>query len=117
MNKIRLIFFGLMAFLMTTSISLAQEQKLSANEITQFKNGVITQAKAIKSLKTDFVQYKHMSFLFNEIETSGNMVFQAPNLLNWRYTKPYQYSIVFKQGKIHINDQGNNSRFDASVNK
>lgn len=117
MNRIRLILFGLMAFLMTTSITFAQEQKLSTTEITQFKNGVTAQAKAIKSLKTDFVQRKHMSFLSNEIETSGNMVFQAPNLLNWKYTKPYQYSIVFKQGKIDINDQGNKSSFDASGNK
>ena len=97
--------------------SFAQEQKLSSSEITKFKSDVIKQSETIKSLKTDFVQYKHLSFLSKEIETSGNMVFQTPDLLNWKYTKPYQYSIVFKKGKIHINDQGNKSSFDASSNK
>ena len=97
--------------------SFAQEQKLSSSEITKFKSDVIKQSETIKSLKTDFVQYKHLSFLSKEIETSGNMVFQTPDLLNWKYTKPYQYSIVFKKGKILINDQGNKSSFDASSNK
>lgn len=117
MNKIRNVFFSLIAVFAVISSSFAQQQKLSANELTQFKSGVTEKSKKIKSLKTDFVQHKHMSFLSNDIETSGNMVFQAPDLLNWRYTKPYQYSIVFKKGKIHINDQGNKSSFDASGNK
>lgn len=112
MNKVLQIFFILWSF-----SALGQEQKLSTVEITTFKSEVMQQSEKIKSLKTDFVQYKHLSFLSNEIETSGNMVFQAPDLLNWKYTKPYQYSIVFRKGKIHINDQGNKSSFDASGNK
>src|SRR5690554_2296023 len=104
-------------FILWSFSSFAQEQKLSTAEITTFKKEVMQQSEKIKSLKTDFVQYKHLSFLSREIETSGNMVFQAPDLLNWKYTKPYQYSIVFRKGKIHINDQGNKSSFDASSNK
>ncbi len=112
MIKALQIFFILWSF-----SSFAQEQKLSTAEISTFKNGVMQQSEKIKTLKTDFVQYKHLSFLSREIETSGNMVFQAPDLLNWKYTKPYQYSIVFRKGKIHINDQGNKTSFDASTNK
>lgn len=117
MNNIKITILSIVACTLMLPNLFAQEQKLSANEITQFKNSVIKKSETIKSLKTDFVQYKHLSFLSNEIETSGNMVFQAPDLLNWRYTKPYQYSIVFQKGKIHINDQGNKSSFDASGNK
>ncbi len=94
-------------------IGFAQEQKMSNSEISNFKNEVTKETKNIKSLKTDFVQYKHMDFLSKDIETSGKMVFKAPNLLNWHYTKPYQYSIVFKNNKIYINDQGNKSTVDA----
>lgn len=94
-------------------IGFAQEQKMSNSEITAFKNDVTKETKNIKSLKTDFVQYKHMDFLSKDIETSGKMFFKAPNLLNWQYTKPYQYSIVFKNNKIYINDQGNKSTVDA----
>lgn len=112
MRRALQIFFILWSF-----SSLAQEQKLSTAEIASFKKEVMQQSEKIKSLKTDFIQYKHLSFLSREIETSGKMVFQVPDLLNWKYTKPYQYSIVFKNGKIHINDQGNKSSFDASSNK
>lgn len=94
-------------------IGFAQEQKMSNSEITNFKAEVTKETKNIKTLKTDFVQYKHMDFLSKDIETSGKMAFKAPNLLNWQYTKPYQYSIVFKNNKIYINDQGNKSTVDA----
>lgn len=94
-------------------VSFAQEQKMSSSEITHFKNDVEKETKNIKTLKTDFIQYKHMDFLSKDIETSGKMAFKAPNLLNWQYTKPYQYSIVFKNNKIYINDQGNKSTVDA----
>lgn len=92
----------------------AQEQKMSASEIAVFKATIEKETKNIKSLKTDFVQYKHLDFLSKDIETSGKMYFKQPNLLNWQYTKPYQYSIVFKNNKVYINDQGNKSTVDAN---
>lgn len=92
----------------------SQEQKMSASEITSFKATVEKEAKNIKSLKTDFVQYKHLDFLSKDIETSGKMYFKQPNMLNWQYTKPYQYSIIFKNNKVFINDQGKKSTVDAN---
>lgn len=91
----------------------AQEKKMAAAEIDVFKAKVEKETKNIKTLKTDFIQYKHLDFLSKDIETSGKMYFKQPNWLNWQYTKPYQYSIVFKNGKVYINDQGNKSTVDA----
>ena len=95
----------------------SQEQKMSASEIANFKATIEKESKTIKSIKTDFVQYKHMDFLSKDIETSGKMSFKAPNLLNWQYTKPYQYSIVFKNNKVFINDQGKKNTIDAGGSK
>jgi outer membrane lipoprotein carrier protein len=72
------------------------------------------ETKNIKSLTTDFIQYKHLDFLSKDIETSGKMAFKSPNLLNWQYTSPYQYSIIFKNNKVYINDQGNKTTIDAN---
>lgn len=91
----------------------AQEQRMSAQEIVKFKETIENQSKNIKTIKTDFIQIKHMDFLTKDIETSGKMYFKSPNLLNWQYTKPYQYSIIFKNNKVYINDQGNKSTVDA----
>nr|WP_294934977.1 outer membrane lipoprotein carrier protein LolA [uncultured Flavobacterium sp.] len=101
-------------FLLMGLCVFAQEQKMSASEIATFKASVEKETKTIKSLKTDFIQYKHLDFLAKDIETSGKMSFKQPNLLNWQYTKPYQYSIVFKNNKVHINDQGKKSTVDAN---
>jgi outer membrane lipoprotein-sorting protein len=97
--------------------SLAQEQKMSENEITAFKQSVAVVSKKIKTLSTDFVQYKHLDFLSKDIETSGKMIFKEPSLLLWQYKKPYSYTIVFKNGKILINDEGKKSAVDIGNSK
>lgn len=97
--------------------SLAQEQKMNESEIVAFKQSVAVVSKKIKTLSTDFVQYKHLDFLSKDIETSGKMVFKEPNLLLWQYKKPYSYSIVFKNGKILINDEGKKSAVDIGNSK
>ena len=97
--------------------TVAQEQKMSESEIAVFKKSVNAVSSKIKSLSTDFIQYKHMDFLAKDIETSGKMFFKEPNLLSWQYKKPYNYSIVFKNGKILINDEGKKSAMDVGSSK
>ena len=109
-----------MTFLFLIAVApviFAQEQKMSVADIASFKQTIEKEATTIKSIKTDFVQYKHLDFLSKDIETSGKMVFKSPDLLNWQYTKPYQYSIVFKSNKVYINDQGNKSTLNAGSSK
>lgn len=97
--------------------SFSQEQKMSESEIATFKQTVAVMSKKIKTLSTDFVQYKHMDFLSKDIETSGKMIFKEPNTLLWQYKKPYSYSIIFKNGKILINDEGKKSSVDVGNSK
>jgi len=106
-------------FLLMTAVfsATAQEQKMSTAEITSFKAAVNATAKNTKTLTTDFVQYKHMDFLSKDIETSGKMVFKSPGMLLWQYTKPYQYSVVFKNNKIAINDAGKKSEMNVGNSK
>lgn len=107
----------LLAFLLMNVVAVSAQEKMSTAEITAFKNSVNATAKSTKTLTTDFVQYKHMDFLSKDIETSGKMSFKAPNMLLWQYTKPYQYSIVFKNNKISINDAGKKSQMDTGNSK
>ncbi|MCR4032698.1 MULTISPECIES: outer membrane lipoprotein carrier protein LolA [Flavobacterium] len=110
------IFLFLFFTVLNFSLS-AQEQKMTAAEIAQFKEDVNVVAKKIKTLSTDFVQYKHLDFLSKDIETSGKMIFKEPSLLQWQYKKPYNYSITFKNGKILINDEGKKSAVDIGNSK
>lgn len=112
--KIKAFIFTLLTL---CCMGFAQEQKMSDSEIAAFKQSVNGVAKKITTLTTDFVQYKHMDFLSKDIETSGKMYFAEPNTLKWQYKKPYNYSIIFKNGKILIDDQGRKSSVDIGNSK
>ena len=94
--KIKTCF--IISILFGSWLSFAQDQKMTAGEMIAFKQSVNEVSMKINTLSTDFVQYKHLNFLSKEIETSGKMVFKEPYLLQWQYKKPYNYSIVFKNG-------------------
>jgi len=107
----------LLISILTAGSVTSQEQKMSDAEIKAFKQNVSIVSKKTKTLSTDFVQYKHMDFLAKDIETSGKMIFKAPSMLQWQYKKPYNYTIVFKNNKILINDEGKKSSMDVGSSK
>lgn len=103
----------LLIFTVLYSSFLHSQTAMTKAEIRDFVYKVTYDGKQFKTLQNDFVQTKKMDFLNKDIVTSGKMAFQAPNLLSWSYTHPYQYSIIFKNNKIYINDQGKKSTADA----
>ncbi|MPT30092.1 MAG: outer membrane lipoprotein carrier protein LolA [Chryseobacterium sp.] len=108
---IKNIAFG--AFLLISSFVFSQNTSMSSAEAKVFVTKVSSETKEIKTLQADFTQTKKMDFLDKSIVTYGKMSLKSPNMLSWKYTKPYQYSIIFKDNKIFINDQGKKSSVDA----
>jgi len=94
-----------------------QEKTMTTSEITLFKKKVSITSLSTKTIQSDFTQYKHLDFLSNDIETSGNMAFKVPDMVKWHYTKPYNYSVVFNKNKLYINDDGSKSNVDLGNNK
>lgn len=111
------ILFSVLFLSFSLFSGFAQEHKMSDSEANTFKYAVNAVAKNTKTLTTDFTQSKHMDFLSKDIETSGKMNFKAPNMLQWQYVKPYQYSIIFKNNKIFINDAGKKNNIDKGNSK
>ncbi|OBW41711.1 Outer-membrane lipoprotein carrier protein precursor [Chryseobacterium sp. MOF25P] len=112
-NKIMIKNIAFGAFLLASSFFFAQNTAMSGAEAKAFVTKVSSETKEIKTLQADFIQTKKMDFLDKSIITSGKMSLKSPNTLSWKYTKPYQYSIIFKENKIFINDQGKKSSVDA----
>lgn len=104
---------ALSTLLLISTFVFAQNTTMSATEAKAFVAKVSSETKEIKTLQADFTQTKKMDFLDKSIVTYGKMSLKTPNMLSWKYTKPYQYSIVFKDNKIFINDQGKKSSVDA----
>ncbi|NND88835.1 MAG: outer membrane lipoprotein carrier protein LolA [Flavobacteriaceae bacterium] len=90
---------------------------MSASEIADFKTKVESAASATRTIQTDFVQFKHMDFLSNDIKTVGKMMFKAPDKVRWEYTEPYQYQVIFKEEQLLINDGGTKSKIDIGNSK
>lgn len=111
----REIYIILILFL-SIQASFSQEL-LNENEIKTFKENVIALDSNTQTIISDFIQYKHLSFLNNDIKTVGKLVFKIPNAIKWEYTSPYKYSVIFKDDQILINDEGDKSKIDISSNK
>lgn len=110
MRNIIYIFFFML-------VSANAQTSMSADESTILKNKVKAHATTINTLSSDFTQYKHLDFLSNDIVTSGKLAFKAPNIIKWEYTAPYKYSILFKNDKLFINDEGKKSDVDLGSSK
>lgn len=104
---------ALSTLLLISTFVFAQNIAMSTTEAKAFVAKVSSETKTIKTLQADFTQTKKMDFLDKNIVTYGRMSLKTPNILSWKYTKPYQYSIIFKDNKIFINDQGKKSSVDA----
>ena len=95
----------------------AQESPMLASEIEKFKKDIISDSKSIKTLTADFTQYKVMNFLEKPIISKGKLYLQNPNAMKWNYNQPIDYSVVFNNGKIYINDEGKKNTIDLQGNK
>ena len=93
------------------------QSQMSATEASDLMKKVKTLAQTTETISSDFVQFKHLDFLDNDIETSGKLAFKAPDLVKWEYLKPFEYSVLFKDNKLFINDEGKKSDIDIGSNK
>ncbi|WP_179021033.1 LolA family protein [Winogradskyella forsetii] len=93
------------------------QTKMSNAESADLKAKVKAHATTINTLSSDFTQYKHLDFLSNDIVTSGKLAFKAPDMVKWEYLNPFKYSVLFKNDKLFINDEGNKSDIDLGSNK
>jgi len=90
---------------------------MSVSDAITLRTKVKEVAAKTETVRSDFTQYKHIDFLSNDIESSGQLAFKAPDMVKWEYTKPFAYSIVFKNKTLYIDDAGNKSNIDVGSSK
>jgi outer membrane lipoprotein-sorting protein len=106
----------LYVFLLFVGLLHAQT-KMTNEETVDLKKKVKSHSELTKTIVSDFTQYKHLDFLSNDIITSGKLVFKTPNLVKWEYVKPFEYSVIFKEDNLYINDEGQKSDINLSSSK
>lgn len=95
----------------------SQEKKMSIVNANELRINIIEKSKKTVTIVSEFEQIKHLDFLSNDINSRGSLVYKTPDLIKWEYVKPFNYSIIFKNDKLFINDEGVKSNIDLSSNK
>lgn len=95
----------------------SQQTPISVSAVNNFKQSVGQQAEEINTISGDFVQVKYIQMMQEEAVSAGKLYFKAPDVLKWEYFKPYNYKILFKDGKLFINDEGDKSVTNVGANK
>jgi outer membrane lipoprotein-sorting protein len=90
---------------------------MNTSEADALKVKVRAQAEATETILSDFVQYKHLDFLSNDIISTGKLAFKTPDKVKWEYVTPFLYTVIFKNETLYINDSGNKSAMDIGSNK
>ena len=99
-----------------------QIPKIHGQEFQPVKNFELIEAEInknaekITTIKSHFVQEKHLSFLTEPVVSEGLFRYKKENQLRWEYTKPFEYLILFNGNKIVIKDQRKTNEFDAGSN-
>jgi len=107
----------LLTLFIIVSIDLHAQTPMNNEEATTLKALVKNRAATINTILSDFTQSKHLDFLDNDVITKGVLAFKSPNLIKWSYLDPFEYSVVFKNEVLYINDEGNKSNIDIGSNK
>ncbi|MDT0641880.1 outer membrane lipoprotein carrier protein LolA [Zunongwangia sp. F363] len=95
----------------------AQDNRLNQAEKEKFQREVASQAKNLETLQADFVQTKHIEMITADTRSKGQIFFRSPDIIKWHYSEPFQYTVLFRDGKLYINDDGSKSITEASGNK
>ncbi len=94
----------------------AQERKPVADP-AELISQINKAAADTKTIESDFIQEKELSFLQDKVTSHGKFFFKKDNQLRWEYTSPYQYTIILNNGRIKVIDEGKANTFDATSNR
>ncbi len=108
---------NVMFILMFLGCIAVQGQSFSKVKETEgVETFIINANKNVKSIKTDFIQKKHMDILNKPFVSSGKLFVVQPNKVRWEYAKPFTYTMLMVNNHILIKDGSISQEMDLSKN-
>lgn len=71
----------------------------------------------LKSIESDFVQYKIMQILNNAVKSEGYFCYKNETMVRWEYTAPFSYLIIINDGKIIVKDGEKCNAYDFTASE
>jgi outer membrane lipoprotein-sorting protein len=116
MKKISILLFSLMFF--CCFISKGQDNTFKPmKDIKGFNEKFDEVSKNLLSIRSDFVQEKHLSFMEDNIISKGVFRYKRDNKVRLQYTTPFEYLMILNNGKMYIKDGNKVNKFDTHSNK
>jgi len=113
-------FFKIIILVFTLSVSSLFAQDKSFKKVTnleQLKSKISEYSNKTNSIKSDFIQEKHLEILEKPLISNGKFLYKKQNNIRWEYTEPLKYIIVIHKGKFTIKDETKVSEYDIESNK
>lgn len=117
-NLFRNITVGVIAMMMSVGSVFAQVPAgfKASSSMGKFRNDMLSTAKSMTTLRSDFVQTKHISGMTKDIVSSGEFCFKKDDKLSLDYKKPMPSQIIVNGSKIKIVSGGRPTVMDANAN-
>lgn len=103
--------------MLSVQVTLHAEEYVQIQDLQTLEAKVAEYSAKVQTIKSDFVQVKHLDALEVTIESTGTFAFKKENSLRWEYTQPYTYLIVSHDGKFTIKDSKKKSEYDTESNQ
>lgn len=110
-------FLVALFIIFNSASAIGQTNEMSKEASLELVKKVVKKSENTNSIISDFEQYKHMDFLSNDIKSTGVLTYKTPSSIKWEYRTPFNYSAIFKENKIYINDDGIKSKVNLDANK
>ena len=95
----------------------AQQNNFTNVSLKSSPSQLTEKMESAKSLYGEFEQTKVMQMMDSEASSHGKIYYKSPDIIKWQYTKPFPYSLLFKNNFLYIDDDGQKSKQDMSSNK
>lgn len=82
-----------------------------------FKAKFSEAAKALQTIKSDFIQEKNLAVLDEKITSKGSFSFKKENKVRMEYKAPLNYLFVINKDKILVKTGGKSSTYSSKKNK
>ena len=110
-NTIIIILFATL-FMSSTK----QEGYIPVKDLKSLEEKINNASTKIQTIKSDFIQEKHLEYLDAVINSTGKFWFKKGNKLRWEYFEPFKYIVVINNGKFTFSDDGDISEYNSKSN-
>jgi outer membrane lipoprotein-sorting protein len=118
LNVMRINILISFLVIFSAQISIAQDHTFkSMKDSKGFSEKFDEISKKLTSIKSDFIQEKHLSFMEDNIVSKGIFRYKKENKVRLQYTTPFEYLMVLNNGKMYIKDGNKVNKFDTHSNK